>query len=358
MRHRFGAAVISLVAAVSVGAAPAQAKDDPPAVQVVADGLDGAFGLSFRYGRFYVAEPISGEITAIRRDGRQEVWASGFAGPTGVDRVYGRLLVVTGGPQDGTPVPGAATLFHARRNAPTQTIADLQAYELAANPDGQTQFGPDGAALDALSNPVSVLAGRWRGQPTYVADGGGNDVLQVAADGTVSTFFVPPTVTTGACEGRPNNDEASTGCDSVPTGLAWGPDGNLYVSTLSGEAPGEGLVYVLDPRTAEVVRTVGGLDSPTGVAVGDDGEIYVSQILEGAPAGDPEQPPPPDFDPSTVGQITRIDPDGSLATAQVTQPLGLRVVDGELYSTAWSIAGPGLGQVVRVGEKAFVEVDD
>lgn len=355
MARRYGAALIALVAAAGVaGAAPAAASS-PPAdpVEVVVSGLDDPFGLSYDHGKFYVAESSSGEISGFVPGGDPTVRLADFVGPAGVDKQDGRLFVVTGGGEPG--VPGAATLWTSKRGEPRKALANLEEYELAENPDGQLQFGPDGAPLDALSNPFAVLAGHGDSSAyAYVADAGGNSVLAVDEDGTVSTFFAPPVVTTGACEGLPNNDPEHAGCDPVPTGLAWGPDGNLYVSTLSAEVPGEGRVYVLDPCSGEVVDWIGGFSAPTGVAVGDDGEVYVSELLEGAPVEEPG----PDFDPSAVGRIVRVDTDGNRSIAQVTMPVGLTFADGSLYSTAWSVAGsflmqPGLGQVVKVHDEAF-----
>ncbi|WP_432506286.1 ScyD/ScyE family protein [Kineococcus arenarius] len=325
-------------------------------VEVVAQGLDDPFGLSYRNGKFYVAESTTGEISGIIPGGRGPVVrVAGFPAPAGVDRTGEGLLVVTGEGED----PGASTLYLSKPGVGPRPLADLAAYELAENPDGQRQFGDDGAPLDALSNPFAVLGGRGHGAAyAYVADAGANAVLAVDRHGTVSTFFVPDVVTTGPCEGVENNDPEHAGCDPVPTGLAWGPDGNLYVSGLAGEAPGEGRVYVLDPGTGELLREITGLDAPTGVAVGDDGEVYVSEVLEGAPPGEPE----PGFDPSTVGRIVRVDVDGSRSVAQVPTPLGLRWAQGALHATAWSVAGAflgqgGLGQVVRVDSSAFTAED-
>ena len=359
MAHRLQSAALVLVAAAAtVGvAAPAQAAGahhDHDPITVVAEGLDDPFGLSAENGRFYVAESGTGEISGIIPGGDgPSVRLADITGLTGVDRRDGTLFYLTGEAEPGTS--GGSTLWTSRRGEPRKALADLMAHELAENPDGQRQFGDDGAPLDALSNPFSVLAGRGGHEAyAYVADAGANAVLAVDAKGTVSTFFVPPLITTGACEGLENNDPAHVGCDSVPTGLAWGPDGNLYVSTLGAEAPGAARVHVLDPHDGSVVEVLDGFTGAVGVAVGDDGSVYVSELFEGAPAT-PELPP--GFDISTIGQIVRVAPDGTRSAAQVTLPLGLRFAGGALHSTAWSVVGSlgqtGAGQVVRVDAAAF-----
>jgi DNA-binding beta-propeller fold protein YncE len=138
----------------------------------------------------------------------------------------------------------------------------------------------------------------------------------------------------------------------VPTGIDFGPDGSVYVSALTGEAPGEGRVYKLSP-TGRLLRTYTGFTGPTGVAVGPDGAIYVSELFHGAPAG----PPPPGFDPADIGRIVRVGPSGKRTYADVTMPLGLEVQNGRLYATAWSVAAflgiPNAGQVVVVWPQAF-----
>jgi DNA-binding beta-propeller fold protein YncE len=190
-----------------------------------------------------------------------------------------------------------------------------------------------------------------------VADGGANDVLKVdPRTGHISTFFVPHTVKdVAAClEPGAQVQEGVVGCDPVPTGIAVSGR-SVYVSTLGAEVPGAGRVYKLDGRTGHVQHVWKGLTAPTGVAVSPRGTIFVSEVIYGAPEGD--GPPPADFDPSTVGRITKIS-HGRMTHSQVTMPTGLEFTDGGLYSSAWSVAGeflgiPDAGQLVRVNLHSF-----
>jgi outer membrane protein assembly factor BamB len=140
----------------------------------------------------------------------------------------------------------------------------------------------------------------------------------------------------------------------VPTGIGVAR-GSIYVSTLGSEAPGAARIYRLNPHDGRVVQTWGGLTGLTGVAVAPDGTVFASQVFEGAPQTD--GPPPPGFDPSTVGQIVRIQPNGRRTHAQVTMPTGLTWHDGKLYASAWSVASfmgmQHAGQVVHVHGSAF-----
>lgn len=359
---RLAAAVLTAAAcSASLMSAPAVAVSHPSAtrsdpIKVIASGLDGPYELSKSHGKIYVTESDAGKITAVNpRTGATKTVVSGLGANlvAGAVRIGNRYVLITGGESEAsTPAGGLplASVLVARAGHKPYQLADLLAYERKHNPDGQAQVGDD-----ALSNPFFVLPYPRRHGLVLVADGGANDVLKVDRNGKVSTFFVPPTVNTGACKGLPNNDTSTVGCDAVPTGLAYGPGNTLYLSALTAFAPGEGRVYVLNANTGKLLRTIKGFSAPTGVAVDRrNGTVYVSELLEGVPQG----PPPVDFDPSTIGRIVKVTRGGDRSYAQVTMPSGLLFTQGQLYSSAWSVAGiflgiPHAGQVVRVGQSAF-----
>jgi len=326
-------------------------------VAVIAMGLDDPFGLQkpVKHRGLLVAESTSGEVTRVFQDGTTRTIVDGIPGVAGVAGGPGRAFAVIGGPnEEGAPSGGdygpSKVLRMDYDGSHVKVIADLLDYELKHNPDGQVQL-VDGHPVDSISNPFAMTWSKWG---LFVADGGANDVLKVnPRTGHVSTFFAPRTFKdTPACQ-RPdaNANPGTKGCDPVPTGVQV-RRGSLYVSFLGAEAPGAGRVYKLDVRTGKVQRVWKGFTAPTGVAVTWDGTMYVSHVIEGAPQGNPG----PDFDPTTIGEITRIE-HGTRTHAQVTMPSGLTVVGGKLFASAWSVGSfLGLehaGQVVRVKERAF-----
>ncbi len=355
-------AVLGAGALTVVAGAPAAATGShrPPPVRTIASGLDGPFGLDVHSGRALVAEGDSGEVTAVDlHTGAQRTLIANLPAPSAVAAYGGKIYVALGGPSgpgEGSPPPSAyppaSVLVADRDGSNVRVLADLLAYELKRNPDRQVQFNDAGEPYDALANPFSMTATRWG---LLIADGGANDILRVdPRTGRVSTFFVPPNPRTPAClaPGAQANP-GTVGCDSVPTGVA--VRGNdVYVSTLGSDSPGAAVIYRLDGRTGRVLHKWTGFTALTGIAVAPHGTIFASEVLYNAPAG--EGPPPPGFDPSTVGRITRIH-HGKISYAPVTMPTGLDYVRGRLYASSWSIAGflgiPHAGKIVEVRPGAF-----
>jgi hypothetical protein len=147
------------------------------------------------------------------------------------------------------------TLLKVEPSGQWRVIADISAFEASYNPAG----GP----LD--SNPYGVLA---EGGSRFVVDAGGNSLLEVAANGKISLVATFPSTPAPA----PFNQS-----DAVPTKIERGPDGALYVSTLSG-APflnGSAVIYRVVPGEAPHVYR-GGFKTITDFTFGPDGALYVS----------------------------------------------------------------------------------
>ena len=159
---------------------------------------------------------------------------------------------------------------------PLRTInpyAQLGQYEVAENPDG--------AQID--SNPYSIVVDADGN--AYVNDAGANATLKITPDGTISTYAVYPSVEVpadlAAIFGIPYTD-------AVPTGLAIGPDGALYVSLLTGFPFSEGasMVYRLDDANGngnvmdagEMTVVADGLTTSTALAFGPDGTLYATEF--------------------------------------------------------------------------------
>lgn len=125
---------------------------------------------------------------------------------------------------------------------------------------------------------------------TYVADAGANAILAID-DGVVSTVAVLPPTSIKITKKIRKIIEApkctigkKLRVEPVPTDVEADGDGHLLVTSLPGgpEDPAmgaNGRVYHVDPVTGKATKEMGGLVSPTGIAVGPDGEMYVSMLF-------------------------------------------------------------------------------
>jgi hypothetical protein len=257
---------------------------------------------------------VIGGLTSIA--GPDGTFAGGVSG-VGVARngkVYGTGAAP---PELDNPTGGLAGKLFKVKHGAAVTVADIAQYEEDNDPDGQ----------GVESNPYGVLVQKKR---VLVADAAANAVVSVNKKGVVSTFHVFPNITTGECADRPN-DAGTTGCDFVPTSLAAGPHGTVYVTGLASEAVGEGRVVKLSEH-GHVLRTWSGFTTPVGIAVRGDGTFYVSELLFNF--GDPSDPA---FDPSQVGQVTKVSWNKRVSRV-VPLPAGLAIIGDRLYVSAWSVA--------------------
>jgi hypothetical protein len=234
----------------------------------VVDGLP-----SVRSGEGAEAEIIGPSSVAIAEDGSfvLPMWL----GPGGLElraslpeelgQYLGWLISVA---PDGTVTP----------------IADLAQWEADNNPDA----ADPGSAVD--SNPYAVTIAS---DGTYlVADAGGNDILMVAADGTITlgalfhaTMVPDPTAPAPSAGASP----AMVPMQAVPTSVAIGPDGALYVGQLTGFPfqPGGASVWRVE-QGAEPTKFAEGFTNVIGIAFGPDDTLWVAEIFHNSMlSGDP-----------------------------------------------------------------------
>jgi sugar lactone lactonase YvrE len=183
-------------------------------------------------------------------------------------------------------------------------LAAIDAFEYAHNSDG--------IKGDRKSNPYGVIALAGR---RIVADAGANALLNVDDNGVVSLLTA-----------LPRNGKAQP----VPTSLALGPDGAVYVGELALDA-GKGKARVWRVPLDGTPRSVfaSGFSAITGLAFGPDGSMYVTEL-----STKPAKLEPP-------GAIVRLRPDMSRTTLKSNSllfPAGAAVApDGTLYVSNASV---------------------
>jgi hypothetical protein len=206
-----------------------------------------------------------------------------------------------------------------------QNLADIGAFEAAANPDGGL---PDTNPYGLLVTPSGFA----------VADAGGNALLSITPAGVVSTrsVFGP----------RPNPLPIGPPVfQAVPTTVTTGPDGAFYVGQLTGFPfpPGAANVYRVDPTTGAQTVAAGGFTNIIDLAFGPDGDMFVLQISTNGLAAQGGPGP---------GQLIRIDAETGLRSTVLSDPLffpgGLLVTpEGSVYVSNLGVSAGG-GQVIQV----------
>ncbi len=262
----------SALLAISAGAASAQ--------PVTVPNLAIPRGLSLDGDSVLVAEQKGGRILAIAADGSVTTVAEGIVvgeytspeGPTvvGVNAVSksGDTYFFTVGGSLGT-VAGSEAAYTMKTGEAPVLLADLGAYEKANNTGGDvTQEGKP----DIDSNPYDLVADSKGG--AYVVDAAANAIFHVDASGAIAILAQFPDL--------PNPLAGTVGgptIDQVPTGITMGPDGALYVATLTGFPFATGAAHVYRVDTAGTVSTYAeGLTTATDLAFDTDGSLLVTEF--------------------------------------------------------------------------------
>lgn len=241
-----------------------------------------------------------------------------------------------------------------RETGATTVAARFGRFEARHNPDHgagtDVTYGLD-HAID--SDPYSFVAyrGGWA-----VADAGANDLLFVSRTGRVSVLAVFPTITERAragTYGKRQTRAIEAQAQAVPTAVAVGPDGALYVGELGGIpfARGTSSVYRVVPGHAPR-RYATGFTAIGDIAFDPQGRLLVLELDQRGL----DDPGLNDGHPAS-GALIRIDNDETgtrtnLVTRGLDLPTGLAVAgDGEAYISTYGTTpasdGRG-GELVRV----------
>lgn len=251
-----------------------------------------------------VAQTFAGSVNRIGQDGTLTTLDPGIPGyiSDAVSRVGGTTYYsLTTGEGLGMPENNVALLRSVDRRGTIRTITDLAVYERSANPDQVNTYGfrdLDAACLSQIppeipanytgmmdSHPYDTM--RVRGS-ILVADAGANAILRVSErSGQTSTVAVLPPVPVTITQESADQLQlpaCTVGHDyysePVPTDMAMGRDGQLYVTSLpGGPGGGAGSVYRVNPRSGSVDLVASGLVSPTGIAVSSRGDIFVAELF-------------------------------------------------------------------------------
>jgi hypothetical protein len=342
----------------------------PPAAEataeVIATGLNNPRHLAIGPdGRLYVAEAGLGA-------GSPEAGARAGLGPTGSVTVVERPasarpaahrlltgLVSAGQFKEGQlQVVGADGIGFAGRSADAPLYVSFGAHG-APGLGLLVRYAPDGTAAPAgdvggtdyawtaahsdLSpqypdaDPYGLLA---LPAHRYVVDAGANTLDEVTEDGQVHVLaYFPRYADLGGLS------------DAVPTCVAQGPDGALYVGTLAlaelfGRGPGQALVYRVDPARTDpgdldrVLHVASvwarGFDTISSCTFAPDGDFLATEMFAGG-----------------TGDVVRVpfrhpEQKTRFGHGQVILPTGIAAGLGAVYVSSFgSSVEAGTGQVVR-----------
>ena len=386
----------TLIAALTTTAATLAQGD----ITVVAGGLNSPRGLSFApNGTLYVAEAglgagnaesgvvlgvgLTGSITEIRNlNSAQPVvrrvvtgLASSATGEQGPPQAVG---------PDGVSVHGAGQIDVIMAESTTGMLADDPSVNpvaaaqfgrlLKITPSGQWKVTADVGDFDYAwaaankgqpwapkefpdANPYGLLSVAGR---QFVADAGANTVDEVLPNGSVRIVAYVPNPQLPA---QPGGPDVVTISDAVPTCVALGPDGYLYVGTLAfganfarfgqhapafwAQLPAQSKIYRIDPNASNQFLTeadvwASGFNPITAGGFGPGGFYAVEFETQASHY--------------QTGDVVKVEwmPDGTagdrtvLGEGLLHQPNGFAAgPDGSIYVSNDSVSGGG-GQVVRI----------
>jgi hypothetical protein len=319
-----------------------------PASVVVATGLDNPRGLDWSHGRLYIAEAgtggdgscvpgifapeiclgRTGSVTVVTRTGRQRRIVKGlpslagpdgtFAyGPSDVSVKDGHVFVSIGGPND-TEYRALISEAIGRKLGTVQLLLGRRSITVRAISEFVARHDPDGPPSETNTN--SVLAGR---RIVYAIDTASNALFGIDWRGRLELLHVFDDIV------LPDGGAI----DAVPTNMVFGPDGAVYVSTLTGVPFPEGAAVVWRWDGVRATPYAEGLTAAIDLAFGPDGSLYVVEMRSVI---------------GLSGRVLRIAPNGTRTVVAdgLDFPTGVAVGNRVFYVTNHGTS-PGIGEVLR-----------
>lgn len=317
-RSRAMATAFWALAIATVASLPACAVGRPK-IETVLTGLSNPRGLAFDdLGRLHVAEAGTpeqpGRIVRVEAAGNLTEVASGFplaqnpmangedVGVSGLAFAGSDLYTVTGqGLHD-----YSSFLFRIPAGGQSRPFARLW-----------KRNRPDLPNQDSGTNPFDITIQPGTGA-IFVSDAAGNQIFKLGRDGGEYEVYAQMADERGG---------------PVPTGIAFGPDGRLYVTIFSTFPHDRGTgSLVAVGANGQVEQVLGGLTLPIDVAFDRAGAMYVLEF-----AAELERLPAQRFKPRS-GRVLRIE-----------QGIPTVVVDGLNYPVSITFGPDGYAYVVTGG---------
>ena len=223
----------------------------------------------------------------------------------------------------GCPAPTRWQARHSRRVQPRSSWTlgpDLAAF---AHEHPQTTTGGTPGENPRDSDPYDIAP--YKGG-LAIADAAANDVVWVSPSGKLSILGRLPAVAETVPAGVFGPTSVTIQAQFVPTSLAVGKDGALYVGGLRGvpSLPGTASVYRLTPGHAPTLYAKG-FSAISDIAFDHQGRLLVLELSTGGLLAPPTVP----------GALIRVNHDHSrttLLSTGLSQPTGLAVGnDGAIY---------------------------
>jgi hypothetical protein len=276
--------------------------------------VTGPSAIAYGHGR----EAVTIDDFLVNKDGSNNLLPKPFAS------AFGTLQLISGG---------------------KTKVVDIAAFA-AAHPQSASSLGTVPGEVPWDSDPYDVVAyrGGW-----VVADAGANDLLYVSATGRISMLARFPAVAEQVPAGVFGNPAPITvEAQAVPTSVAVGPDGALYVGLLRGvpSDPGTADIYRVVPGQQPVIWA-SGLTTVTAIAFDRQGRLLATEFNTGGLLSPPTVP----------GALVRISNDGQTVTTLpvpgLYQPTGLAVsADGTVYVSNYgdstTITSGHPGEIVKI----------